>query len=87
MKILKKVIVRTIAGDTMLVPIGETIEEYNGLFTLSPSAAFIFDCIQQGMEEPEILKSILNEFEVDEDTARNDMTDFISALREYGIVG
>ena len=35
MKIKKELIKRTIAGDTILVPVGKTVYESNGLFVLN----------------------------------------------------
>ena len=43
MIIKKQLIKRDIAGDTILVPIGKTVYDSNGLFVLNELAAFIWD--------------------------------------------
>ena len=86
MEIKKKVVVRSVAGETMLIPVGETTSEYNGLFTLSPTAAVIFNTIKNGGDEETALKAVLDEFEIDEETAKKDMKNFLESLREFGII-
>ncbi|MGN0443426.1 MAG: PqqD family protein [Acutalibacteraceae bacterium] len=86
MEIKRKVVVRKVAGETMLIPVGNTAAEYNGIFTLSPSAATAFEAINNGGDEEDALRAILDNFDVDEDTARKDLDDFLVSLREFGII-
>lgn len=86
MDIKRKVVVRNVAGETMLIPVGNTAAEYNGIFTLSPSAATAFEAINNGGDEEDALRAILDNFDVDEDTARKDLDDFLVSLREFGII-
>lgn len=86
MKIKKELCLRNIGGDDILVPVGKTVDEYNGLFFLSPVGALVYRGINNGLNEDEILSSVLEEFEVDEKTAKNDVNAFIDQLKEFGIV-
>ena len=45
MKIKKELIKREIAGDTILVPVGQTVYDANGLFVMNELAAFIWDLL------------------------------------------
>ena len=45
MIIKKELIKREIAGDTILVPVGSTVYDSNGLFVLNELASFIWDLI------------------------------------------
>ena len=47
MKIVKEFILREIAGECVLVPTGATTQEFNGLITLSDTARFIWEHIEQ----------------------------------------
>lgn len=52
MEIKKELIKRDIAGDTVLVPVGKTVMENNGLFILNELGAFIWDMLPElGSEE------------------------------------
>lgn len=86
MEIKKKVLLRTIAGETLLIPVEETVAEYNGLFTLTPSATVIFQTISDGGDEEAALAAVCREFEVDPETARADVEGFLEQLRSFGII-
>ena len=47
MRITKEFIKRNIAGDTILVPIGDTAQNFNGMITLTDSAEFIWDNLEK----------------------------------------
>lgn len=55
-------------------------------YTLNPTGQFIFKSLQEGKSGPEILAAMLEEFEIDEETARKDLDDFFRQLREFGLV-
>lgn len=86
MKIVKELCLRNVGGDDILVPVGKTVDEYNGLFFLSPVGALVYKGIENNLDVKQILSSILDEFDVDEETAEADMNEFINELKESGIV-
>lgn len=86
MELKKKIVLREIAGETLLIPVEDTAGEYNGIFNLSPSAALIFKDIRDGKEEPEIIKDLCENFEVEEAQAAADTKEFLDSLRNYGII-
>lgn len=86
MEIKRKVVLREVAGETMLIPVGDNSSEYNGIFTLSPSAAIAFKAFQSGKSEEEALADILSEFDIDKETAKADLDEFVDSLKEFGIL-
>ena len=86
MEIKKKVVMRTVAGEAMLIPVGDTTAEYNGLFTLSPSAATAFSVLQKGGDENDALNAILEEFDIDRKTAEGDLQAFLCSLKDFNII-
>lgn len=87
MKIEKEFILREIAGDYVIVPTGKTALEFNGLITVNELGAFIWKKLQQDVTEDELIQVILEEYEVDEETARNDVEEFLNKLTECKILG
>lgn len=85
MRITKEFIKRNIAGDTILVPIGDTAQNFNGMITLTDSAEFIWDNLEKTDNMDEMVQRILAEFNVDEATARRDVAGFIGELLRHGI--
>ena len=86
MKIVKQVILRTIAGESMLVPVGDTVTKYNGLFVMTPSAKLLWEAIQDGKEEDELASVLVDAYGIDEETAKADSGAFVAKLRELEIV-
>lgn len=86
MKLKKELIKRQIAGDVVLVPVGKTVYEANGLFILNEAGAYLWDKLPQAEGEEALLKALLEEYEVSPQTAREDLTAFLSALRKLDII-
>ena len=80
MKIKKDFIKREIAGDYILVPIGRTSMDFNGLITMNDVGVFIWENLESVENQDEMLKKILSEYEVDEKTAKIDMEEFLGIL-------
>ena len=86
MKIKKELIKREIAGDTILVPVGQAVYDSNGLFMLNELGAFLWDRLPQAEDEEDLLRAILAEYEVEEATARADLARFLDKLRDMGLL-
>ena len=86
MKIKKELIKRDIAGDTILVPVGKTVYDSNGLFVLNEVAAFIWDILADCKTQDEIVDKILEEYEVSREEAGKDTAEFLVKLREMQII-
>ncbi len=86
MKINKEMILREIAGDNILVPATETVLDLNGLFIVTETGAFIWSLLPSVNSEDEILEKMLDEYDVDKETAQKDITEFLERLRKFGII-
>ena len=86
MIIKKELIKREIAGDIILVPVGKTVYDSNGLFALNELGGFIWDLLPNVETEEEILRAILEEYEVSEEEAAGDLAEFLNKLKEMDIL-
>ena len=86
MKIVKEFVLREIAGEAILVPTGETSQEFNGMINLSATAQFIWENLEKVDSLDELVDKILEEFEVDEETAKRDSYLFIVELIKHGLI-
>lgn len=86
MKIKKEVVVRCVAGEYVLVPVGEMVLDFNGLFVLTESGKLLWDSIANGAKLDELVSVLINEYGIDTDTASEDINEFIKKLRDFGIV-
>ncbi len=60
--------------------------ETGNSFVVNQTGLFILKKLREGLSEEEVIKKLLEEFEVDENTARRDFYDFLEQLRIYGLV-
>ena len=86
MKLKKEFILREIAGEYILVPTGETTLNFNGLITVNELGAFIWNNIEKVNSEEDLLKLILDEYEVEENIAREDLNEFLNKLKAAEII-
>ena len=86
MLIKKELIKREIAGDTILVPVGKTVYESNGLFVLNELGAFIWDILPQAETAADACRAVLAEYEVSEAEAEKDVAEFLASLEKLGII-
>lgn len=86
MKYLKEFIMRKIAGESILVPVGKTAQDFNGMVTLSPTAQVIWDNLEKVDSFDEMVSIITDEFEIDEETAKRDTYLFVNELLKNGFI-
>ena len=69
--------IRNVGNEKILVPIKNNIANMTEIFTLNEVGSFIWDNIDGKNTEEDIVSAITNEFDIDELTAKKDLTDFI----------
>lgn len=86
MIIKKELIKREIAGDTILVPVGKTVLESNGLFMLNELGTFIWDLLPTVDSEEEICNAVLEQYDSPAETVKQDVAEFMQKLKNMNIV-
>lgn len=86
MKIKLQFVTREIAGDTLLVPVGKTSLDLNGMLTLNELGAEIWKMLPEAADEEAVVQRILAEYDVSEDIVRTDVHEFLKKLRNLGIL-
>lgn len=86
MKTSNEFIMREIAGEYVLVPIGKRAQTFQGLVTMNEVGALIWEMMEKESDIDQIVSGILDEYEVDEQTARKDVLDFIGFLKDCQII-
>ena len=83
MKIKEGFILRKIAGEDIVVPIGNNIADFNGVIRLNESAAFLWKTLQDEISKEDLINSLIKEYEIDENLATNDVEGFLNILEEH----
>ncbi|MGN1419470.1 MAG: PqqD family protein [Acutalibacteraceae bacterium] len=86
MNIKKELVLREIMGENVLVPCAEAVISNNGLFMLNETGLFIWKILPEVSDEKEILQRLLEEYDIDPKQAKADISNFLSALRDYEII-
>ena len=77
---------RTIAGETILVPVRGRVGDLDSIFNLNETASFIWNRIDGRATFDEIVAQVCSEFEVNREDAVADARQFIAALQESGLI-
>lgn len=86
MKINKDFTIREIAGEYILVPMGQAALEVSGLIMTNEVGAFIWELCKEETTLEEVVQRVVEEFEVDEKTAGADAREFIDKLLKLQII-
>lgn len=82
MKVKDQLVMRRIAGENFLIPVGEMINTFNGIISLNGSGGLLWELLQQERTEAELIDAVLETYEVDEPTARQDVREFLAQLEQ-----
>ena len=86
MRIDKEFILREIAGDYIIIPAGKTVLDFNGLITVNEVGVSLWNMLQNEVTFEELVQGILDEYDVEESVAREDVQEFLAALIEVGMI-
>lgn len=87
MKVREDFILRKISDSYVVVPVGDAVVDFSGMVNLNESGALLFKELQKGAEEEDLVKALLDEYDVTEEIARADVKKFISKVKDAGIIG
>lgn len=82
----KELILREIAGDYALIPLGDTVLKNNGLFSLTETAARIWQLLPEAESQAQIVDALLEEYDVERAVLEADVAEFLDQLRELEIL-
>ena len=86
MKIRNGFAKREIAGSYIVVPAGNTSNEFNGMITLNESGSFFWDCFTNNITIDDAVKKVTSEYDIDEATAKRDIEGFVKMLKENNLI-
>ena len=86
MKIKDGFMLRQVAGEWVVVPLGERVVEFNGIMTLSESGALLWQELEKDVSQEELVQAIIREYEIDGEVARFDIREFIAKLEETKLI-
>ncbi|MDO4978310.1 MAG: PqqD family protein [Eubacteriales bacterium] len=86
MRINKDYILRNIVGEYVLVPTGKATQDINGMIHLSEAGGFIWKLYDQKNSLEEIIDVLMEEYEVDRETAERDVYGYSKVLFDNNLI-
>ncbi len=86
MKIVDGFILKNIADTYVVVPLGTNTVSFRSLISLNESGAFLWSQLETDKTEAELCEALLKEYDIDEQTAKTDVADFIEKLKKADLL-
>lgn len=86
MKLKYEFIERLIVDEYVMVPAGEAARFFGGMITTSEVGAMIMRTLKQDVSKAELLSVLMEEYDVDEQTASADLDAFLKQLYNLGVL-
>ena len=86
MKACNGFILRNLAGEHVLMPVGDNIGVFGGTVLMNELSAFVWKQLQVSVTREELLTRILNRYDIDEKTAAADLDSLLAKLKKMGLI-
>ena len=84
MKLKDDLILREVAGQYVIVPVGKRVQEIPTLVYVTETAAYLWEYMTtHDFEMEDLVELILKKYDVERETVQNDMKNFIKKLSDY----
>ena len=86
MKIRDGFILRTIADTNIVVPVADRVIDFKGMITLNEVSAKLWEFMQTDRSYDEVLDYMLSTYEIDRETATNDLNELLDQMENGGVL-
>ena len=86
MRLSDQYMLRQVADEYLVIPVGEAALKLKGLIGLSESGSLLYRRLRDGCSEEELVRTLLEEYDIDPGTAQADTRAFLEQMRRMGIL-
>lgn len=86
MKIKEGFMIRKVAGEYVVVPVGDAGRGFHGMIQLNDTGAFLWEQCCRKTDKEQIVQAVTEKYEIDEITAKRDVESFLEKLARAGIL-
>ena len=86
MKIKEGFVVREIAGECVVLALGEASKSFNGMIKLNESARMLWELLAQGSDKDALIAAMLEQYDVEREIAERDVDRLIELLKGANIL-
>lgn len=85
MKLKEGFVLRKVSGQTVVLPTGGDLD-LNMMIKLNDTGRFIWERLEKGAEVEELVADMLQEYDVEETTARGYVEKFVQQVKDNGFL-
>ncbi len=86
MKAKSGFVLRHVVDEYILMPTGDNIGRFNGTVLFNEVTALVWEKLQNPVSRDDLLRAVLEEFSVDEQTASADLDRILDRMRDYSLL-
>lgn len=86
MKLTNNWKLKKLGDEAILMPIGQNAYDLRSVINLNTTSVELFELLQEGKEEDDLVKYLTANYEVSEEVAKNDVHEFVTKLKESKII-
>lgn len=86
MKVKNGFLLRRIADVYVVVPVMGACLDFNGIISFNETAAFLFGHLKEETTREKLVCELLDEYEIDRETALSDIDAFYKQLQEANLI-
>ena len=79
-------LLRKIVDEYMLVPVGRNVGLFKGVVLLNQVSSFLWERLQSPVSREDLLAMLLEEYDIDEQTASADLDSILEQFRQLDII-
>ncbi len=85
MPISNNFMLKSVAGEYMIIPTSNNNVNFSKIFNINETGAFIFNNLKEGKTQSEVLELMTKEYNAPKDVLEKDLIEFINELKKRGI--
>lgn len=86
MRIKDGFVLREVAGQAVVIAVGEASKAFHGMINLNNTGKVIWQEIENGLSEDEIVDNLLEKYDADVETVKCDVKSMIQKMRDAGVL-
>lgn len=79
-------VLREVAGDNIIIPVGKNVMELNGLMVVNEVGVSLWKMLQNDITKEMLIDGVLQEYDVERTRAEEDIECFLQKLLRFGIL-
>ena len=86
MRIKEGYVLKEVAKEFIVVPVGDEAINFNGILTLNKTAKLLFETLLNDVEIKDLVKVLLDKYDINEEQALKDVNEFVHILESRNIL-